>query len=110
MGSRKTSSPEAFGILLSAAALYYFPKVMGVDTYLESKHADKINRIKSKIDHPYGILFVIGWAFFPLVPTDLICYAAGAVRMDIRRLLLGIFLGELPLVMLYISGSNLLSS
>ena len=46
--------------------------------------------------------FVAGWAIFPAVPTDLICYAAGLVRMPYRRMLLGITIGELPLVTAYI--------
>jgi uncharacterized membrane protein YdjX (TVP38/TMEM64 family) len=46
--------------------------------------------------------FVALWAFAPVVPTDLICYAAGLVRMPYRRMIAGIIIGELPLVTGYI--------
>ena len=58
--------------------------------------------MKRKINSKKGVLFVIGWAFFPLAPTDLICFAAGAVRMKIQKFLAGIFIGELPIVAFYV--------
>ncbi|MFT4602287.1 MAG: putative membrane protein YdjX (TVP38/TMEM64 family), partial [Arenicella sp.] len=42
------------------------------------------------------------WSFFPLVPTDLICYIAGIVKMPLRYLLIGVGLGELILVTCYV--------
>jgi uncharacterized membrane protein YdjX (TVP38/TMEM64 family) len=51
---------------------------------------------------PRSQWFVALWAFFPAVPTDLICYAAGLVGMPFRRMMTGLMIGELPLVTLYV--------
>ena len=53
---------------------------------------------------------VIGWSFFPLAQTDLICYVYGSLRIDVRKLLAGILLGEGIICALYIFlGRQLLS-
>ena len=42
----------------------------------------------------HGLPIVIGWSFFPLLPTDAVCYVAGVVRMRIAKVLLGVAIGE----------------
>ena len=51
---------------------------------------------------------VVGWAMFPFVPTDIICYVAGTFRMHSGKFLLGITLGEIPIVAFYVSSGTLL--
>ena len=46
--------------------------------------------------------FVLAWSFFPLVPTDLICYVAGIVKMPFRSMFIGVFVGELTLDIFYV--------
>ena len=48
------------------------------------------------------MLIVIAWSFFPLVPTDVICYVAGIVKMPYRYLILGVLIGEVVLIYLYV--------
>ena len=53
---------------------------------------------------------VIGWSFFPLAPTDLICYVCGSLGVDVRKMLAGILVGEGIICALYIFlGRQLLS-
>ena len=40
----------------------------------------------------------MAWSAFPFVPTDLICYVAGTLRMNFTRFALG----ELPVISLYV--------
>jgi uncharacterized membrane protein YdjX (TVP38/TMEM64 family) len=90
------------GILLSAALLYRFPGFAGYDELLAAKHPEKLEKLRHQLAKPWAMWLVAGWAFFPAVPTDLICYAAGLVRMPFRRMMLGIIIGELPLVTAYL--------
>lgn len=90
------------GIVGSATLLYRFPGFAGYDTLLAAKYPAQLERLRVQLVKPRAIWFVALWAFFPGVPTDLICYAAGLVRMPYRRMILGLIIGELPLVTAYI--------
>ena len=90
------------GILVTAAVLYRFPGFAGYDERLAARYPEKLARLQTHLTKPQAPAFVALWAFFPVVPTDLICYAAGLVRMPFRRLMLGIVAGELPLVAAYV--------
>ena len=41
------------------------------------------------------------WAACPFVPTDLICYVAGTLRMNFTRFMLGLALGKTPEIGVY---------
>ncbi len=56
----------------------------------------------ARLGSPYSTLFVLVWSFFPLVPTDLICYVAGIVKMPFKYLLIGVVVGESILVYCYV--------
>ena len=90
------------GIVLSASLLYRFPGFAGYDSLLAARHPERLEKIRARLAGPGAMWFVALWAFAPFTPTDLICYAAGLVRMPYRRMLMGIIIGELPLVTAYI--------
>jgi len=90
------------GVMASATALYYFSDLLGFSKYLEGKHSSKIDRWKERLQSRQSILFVLAWSVFPLVPTDLICYVAGIVKMPYRYMFIGVFFGELLLDIFYV--------
>jgi uncharacterized membrane protein YdjX (TVP38/TMEM64 family) len=45
---------------------------------------------------------VIAWSFFPLAPTDLVCYVCGALKVDLKKCLMGVALGEGAICAIYI--------
>ncbi len=90
------------GIVASATLLYRFPGFAGYDRMLQARYPEKLERLRGRLTSPWAVWFVAGWAFFPAVPTDLICYAAGLVRMPYARMITGIIVGELPLVTAYV--------
>ena len=49
-----------------------------------------------------GLWIVMAWSAFPFVPTDVICYVAGTLRMHVGTFLCGVALGELPIVGFYV--------
>ncbi len=90
------------GILLSSTMIYYFSEFLGFDEYFQNHKPELSQKIKQKLEHPLGFLFVAGWAFFPLVPTDLVCYLAGTTRMNFLKFIAAVFVGEITLCIGYI--------
>lgn len=94
-------------ILSSATFLYYLSEAMGLATYLEKKYPQHIDKVKHHLNRPTGLIWMVAWSFFPLVPTDLMCYIARLVGVKYRWMILAVFLGELPLVLLCVYGYQL---
>jgi uncharacterized membrane protein YdjX (TVP38/TMEM64 family) len=90
------------GILFSATLLYYFSQRLGFSTYLERKYPSAITATKELLSGNKATFFVAGWSFFPLVPTDVICYVAGMMKMPFYKMMLGLFIGEMVLVSAYV--------
>ncbi|NOQ70906.1 MAG: hypothetical protein GQ574_02830 [Crocinitomix sp.] len=90
------------GILLTTIMLYYFSDLLGFSKTLEKKFPHKMKTWEDRLRSKHAIWIVLAWSFFPLVPTDLICYIAGIVKMPLKYLLLGVGVGELILVTCYV--------
>lgn len=90
------------GIIFSSSMLYYFSEHMGFAEYLERKHPTRIAKLHDQMQKPTGLLFVCLWSFFPLVPTDAVCYVAGILKMDFFKFIAALALGELILCSIYI--------
>ena len=90
------------GILFSATLVYYYSDSIGINKFIKDRYPDKIEPVMEKMQKSWSIWLVIGWSMFPLVPTDLICYAAGLVKMPFHRMLIGLTIGEIPLVCAYV--------
>jgi uncharacterized membrane protein YdjX (TVP38/TMEM64 family) len=98
------------GILFSATLLYYFSDAIGFGDYLSKKYPKKIEKARIQLNKPQGKWLVAAWAWFPFVPTDIICYVAGLVQMRFSIMITGIFLGETILISLYLYlGKDILS-
>jgi len=90
------------GIMLSSTMIYFFSEYLGFSEYFEGHKPELSHKIKAKLEHPLGFLFVAGWAFFPLIPTDLVCYLAGSTKMNYWEFIAAVFVGELILCVCYI--------
>jgi len=90
------------GIVVGAFLVYSFPSFGGYDRLLEEKYPEKIAVLKEKMHSKYAFWFIAGWSFFPLVPTDAVCYVAGIVRLSFKKMIAALLLGELPLVTAYV--------
>jgi uncharacterized membrane protein YdjX (TVP38/TMEM64 family) len=96
------------GILISSAMIYWFSDRLGFSEFFETRKPEHVKKIRARLEHPTGIFFIMLWAFFPLVPTDAVCYVAGSTRMHFPKFLGAIFLGELVLCSIYIFGGGYL--
>jgi len=90
------------GILVSSTLIYFCSDLLGFTDYFETKHSAVVEKIRHRLETPTGFLFVLLWAFFPLVPTDAVCYVAGTTRMSFAKFLAAVFLGEIILCSFYI--------
>jgi uncharacterized membrane protein YdjX (TVP38/TMEM64 family) len=89
------------GILVSSASIYRFSEALHLDQYFERRHARAVARLKGLLqDHELPI--IIGWSFFPLAPTDAICYVCGALEINFTKFLVGILIGEGAISAIYI--------
>ena len=89
------------GIAISSASIYVFAESLHVAEYFEAKYPEKVARVRAALArHPTTI--VAAWSFFPVAPTDLICYVCGAMKIPFGRFMLGVLLGEGAICAAYI--------
>ncbi|MEO5923935.1 MAG: VTT domain-containing protein [Bryobacteraceae bacterium] len=91
------------GTLVSSAAIYHFASVFKLYERFErnhQKHVDSLERGMKKYELP----IIVGWSFFPLLPTDVVCYVSGIMRLSLTKLLIGMLIGEGVCCALYIFG------
>lgn len=89
------------GIIVSSAAVYYFAGVMEFDRFFERKYAPQIARLRALMARR-ELPIVIVWSFFPIAPTDLVCYVCGALKVDLKKCLIGVTIGEGTICAIYI--------
>ena len=91
------------GIIFSGILIYQFSEFL----WFDEMFAENIDNIKvKKAIEKYGFFAVLIWSFVPLVPTDLICYAAGTVRMNFWKFVWALALGEWVIVGLIVYGGK----
>jgi uncharacterized membrane protein YdjX (TVP38/TMEM64 family) len=84
-------SISLLGILLSSTMVYFFSREMGFEKILLSHHPQAIER-SGKWVRQYGFFTVLIWSFLIIVPTDIICYIAGVLRMNYWKFIIAVAL------------------
>ena len=84
-------------VVASAVLIYYFFEFLGLGDLFERKHAKHVRWLETQMNQK-GFWLVVGWSMFPFVPTDVICYVAGPLRMHVGKFALGVTLGEITIV------------
>lgn len=90
------------GIIFSSSMVYFFSDYLGFSEYFKKHSHQKIQQIKAKLETKKGFLFVFLWSFMPILPTDLICYIAGTIKMNFKKFLLAMICGELIICSIYV--------
>lgn len=91
------------GILMSSSLIYVFADKMDFKHFFSPKQA-VLTKTERALSSRYGFVFIIFWSFFPAVPTDLICYVAGMLKLNYWRFIFALAIGELILCSFYIFG------
>jgi uncharacterized membrane protein YdjX (TVP38/TMEM64 family) len=89
------------GIVVSSAAVYYFAEAMRFDRLFSRRYPREVARLRALMAHR-ELPIVLIWSFFPVAPTDLICYVCGSLKVDLRKCLLGVAIGEGAICAIYI--------
>ena len=89
------------GIIVSSTAVYYFAGAMQFDRFFERRYAPQVARLRALMARR-ELPIVIAWSFFPIAPTDLVCYVCGALKVDLGKCLLGVTIGEGAICAIYI--------
>lgn len=97
------------GIIASSSLIYWFSETLGIAAHFEERKPSTVAKIRRRLEHPAGLVFVFLWAFFPLVPTDAVCYVAGSTRMNFPKFIAAITAGELILCSFYIFAGGYLA-
>jgi len=95
------------GILVSSASIYRLSASLHFYEVFARKHEQRVSRLRSRLER-HELPIIIGWSFFPLAPTDLICYVCGVLEVNFGKFLLGVGIGESAICGLYIFGGDFL--
>lgn len=95
------------GIMISSTIIYYFSRYLGFAAYFEANYGKYVKKIKLGLEDK-ELPIIIGWSFFPLVPTDLVVHIGSVLEIHIFKCLLGVFVGEALLNALYIFSANMI--
>lgn len=90
------------GIGVSSAIIYRFSASLHLHELFEhGKHKRQVDRLHDVLQR-HELPIIIGWSFFPLAPTDLICYVCGVLEVNFTKFLVGILIGEGTICAIYI--------
>jgi uncharacterized membrane protein YdjX (TVP38/TMEM64 family) len=96
-------------ILLSSIIIYYLSGYMGLGTYFERMHQEKILKMREKISNNSGFYFIAAWALLPFTPTDLLVYVAGSIKLPFGKIIIPLMLGEVIICSFYVfSGAQII--
>ncbi|MEO7133019.1 MAG: VTT domain-containing protein, partial [Vicinamibacterales bacterium] len=88
-------------IAISSAICYLFAEALHMDELFERKYPKQVGRLKELLQK-YQMPIIIAWSFFLLLPTDLLCYVCGSLKINFRKFLIGVVIGEGTVYAIYI--------
>jgi uncharacterized membrane protein YdjX (TVP38/TMEM64 family) len=93
------------GIMFSSLSVYYFFEYLHIDKMLERKYHKQIETTKYYMNK-YELPVIILWAMNPILPSDIICYVSGTLRVNVYKFALGMLIGEGSACAIYIFGGK----
>ncbi len=88
-------------IAISSSIIYWYAKALHMDELFERKYPAQIQRLKTLLQR-YQLPIIIGWSFLLFLPTDLLCYVCGSLKISYRKFLFGVVVGEGTVYGIYI--------
>ena len=89
-------------IAISSSICYWFAEAIahGRDRSSGSIRS-QIRKLKDLLQR-YQLPIIIGWSFFLLLPTDVLCYVCGSLKINYKKFLIGVIIGEGTVYAIYI--------
>ena len=89
------------GIVISSSSCYFFANALRLDEMFERKYPRQIKKLTAALQRrPMAV--TIGWSFLLFLPTDLICYVCGSLRINYVKSMTGVLIGEGTVYAIYI--------
>jgi uncharacterized membrane protein YdjX (TVP38/TMEM64 family) len=88
-------------IAISSSICYLFAEALHMDELFERKYPAQIRKLKNLLQR-YELPIIIGWSFFLFLPTDVLCYVCGTLKINYKKFLIGIMIGEGTVYAIYI--------
>lgn len=82
-----------FGILLSVSMIYFFSQEMGFEEVLMKKYPKTVKKAENWIQK-HGFIAVSVTSFLLFIPTDVVSYMAGTLRMNYLKFIAWVMVGE----------------
>lgn len=95
--------------LITSFMIYRFSEALDIDDYFENKYPRAIKKLRRWFEK-YEFPIIVWRSIFPFTPTDLICYIAWTLKVNVHKMLLGVLVGETIICAIYIWGINSLIS
>lgn len=89
------------GVVVSSSICYFFAEALHMDELFERRYPKQIRRLKDLLQR-YQLPIIIGWSFMMFLPTDLICYVCGTLRINFTKFVAGVVIGEGSVYAIYI--------
>lgn len=89
------------GIAISSTICYFFADALRLDEAFEKRYPKQIRKLTSALQK-YPLAITIGWSFMLFLPTDLICYVCGSLRINYWKFIAGVVIGEGTVYAFYI--------
>jgi uncharacterized membrane protein YdjX (TVP38/TMEM64 family) len=86
---------------ISSGIIYRFAEILHMDEDFERKYPKQIRKLKDLLQR-HQLPIIIGWSFFLLLPTDLLCYVCGTLRINFKKFIIGVLIGEGTVYGIYI--------
>lgn len=88
-------------IAVSSSICYWFAEAIHMDEFVERKYPKHIRKLKELLQS-YQLPIIIGWSFLLFLPTDVLCYVCGSLKINLKKFLFGIMVGEGTVYAIYI--------
>lgn len=88
-------------IAISSAICYWFAEALHLDEFVERKYPQHIRRLKQLLQS-YQLPIIIGWSFLLFLPTDVLCYVCGSLKINFKKFIVGVLIGEGAVYAIYI--------
>lgn len=88
-------------IAISSAICYWFAEALHLDELVERKYPRHIQKLKDLLQS-YQLPIIIGWSFMLFLPTDVLCYVCGSLKINFKKFIVGVLIGEGAVYAIYI--------
>lgn len=92
-------------VVISSSICYFFAEALHMDEFFEKNHPEHIRRLKRLLQR-YQVPIIIGWSFVMFLPTDLICYVCGTLRINFPKFIVCLLIGEGSVYAIYIYSAD----